>query len=343
MWEMSREYEEDLERIGSADFIPWEKLRGKTVFITGATGLIGFNLVNGLLYANRKKALGMNILALVRDEARAKERFAAVVRAKEPIQWIVGTVEELPEVAQSVDYIIHCAGQTASRAFVKRPVETIRTSVLGTLQTLELARRKHAAGFVYASSMEVYGHPPKGHKVSETDVCGLSPLAVRNSYPVSKLQCESLCCAYASECGVPAMIARLAQTFGPGVHPDDNRIFAEFGHCIQGKQDIVLRTKGETERSYLYTADAVTALLTILLKGQPGKAYNAADENTYCSIAEMAQKVAAANHIRVRFELRKEDECGYPEPVYMNLDTSSLRMLGWEIKKTIQWKGCFAV
>ncbi len=333
MWEMSREYEEDLMRICSADFIPWEKLRSKTVFITGATGLIGFNLVNGLLYANRKKTLGMSILALVRDEARAKERFAAVVHAKEPIQWIVGTVEELPAVAQSVDYIIHCAGQTASKAFVQRPVETIRTSILGTLQTLELARRKHVAGFVYASSMEVYGHPPKGHKVLETDVCGLSPLAVRNSYPVSKLQCESLCCAYASEYGIPVVIARLAQTFGPGVHPDDNRIFAEFGHCIQEKQDIVLRTKGETERSYLYAADAVTALLTILLKGQPGKAYNVADENTYCSIAEMAQKVAVSNNIGVRFELDKENECGYPEPVYMDLDITQLRELGWLTKK----------
>ena len=69
------------------------------------------------------------------------------------------------------------------------------------------------------------------------------------------------------------------------------------------------------------------------MKGQPGKAYNVADENTYCSIAEMAQKVAVSNNIGVRFELDKENECGYPEPVYMDLDITQLRELGWLTKK----------
>ena len=177
--------------------------------------------------------------------------------------------------------------------------------------------------------MEVYGHPPRGRKVAETDACNLVPLEIRNSYPISKMQCESLCCAYAGEYGVPVMIARLAQTFGPDFHPDDTRIFAQFARCIRDKRDIVLHTKGETERSYLYAADAVTALLTILLKGEPGQICNVADEHTYCSIAEMAQRLASANGIRVQFDLLDADGLGYPRPVYMDLDTALLRSLGW--------------
>lgn len=324
--------ENDFASIGAAEFIPWEKLRQTTVLITGATGLIGYTLTGALLYADRKYRLGMTVLALVRDESRARERFGEFLAYGGSLRFVEGTVEELPKIPGPVDYILHGASQTASAAFVRQPVETIRTSVLGTMRLLELAREKHTKGVVYLSSMEVYGHPQRGHKVDEADACTLLPLQVRSSYPVSKAQCENLCCAYASEYGVPAMIVRLTQTFGPGGHPEDTRIFAEIANCVRKRQDIVLHTRCDTERSYLYTVDAATAILTVLLKGRPGEAYNAADERTYCSLADIAQKAAAASGITVRFELEDEKKHGYPKPVYMDLDTGRLRGLGWYVK-----------
>lgn len=320
---------DDLERICSAEYIPWDKLRGKRILVTGATGLIGYTLVNALAYANREKRLGMRIAALVRDKERAMERFAGI-RDDPAVEWLVGSVEDMPPIDSSVGYIIHGASQTASRAFVRQPVETIQTALKGTWNLLDLAKEKQAAGFVYLSSMEVYGRPEKGHKVTEDEIGALSPLDVRNSYPISKQQCEAMCRAYAAEYGVPAMIVRLAQTFGPGVHYNDGRIFAEFGRCVREKRDIVLKTKGETERSYLYTADAASAILTVLLKGQPGTAYNAANEETYCSIADMARRVAAMGGVQVKFDLQDEKENGYLPPLYMDLDVSRLRALGWE-------------
>lgn len=325
---------EDLERICSVEYIPWDMFRNKMVLVTGATGLIGYTLVNALVYANRGKKLRLKITALVRDEKLAKERF---VEVRNDVKWLVGSVEDMPPVGGPVDYIIHGASQTASRAFVQRPVETIQTALKGAWNLLELAKEKRSSGFAYLSSMEVYGRPEKGHKVTENEIGGLSPLDVRNSYPISKQQCESLCCAYAAEYGVPAVIVRLTQTFGPGVHYNDGRIFAEFSCCVREKRDIVLKTKGETERSYLYTADAATAILTVLLKGQPGTAYNAANEETYCSIAEMARRMAAMGGIQVKFDLQDEKKNGYPPPLYMDLDTSRLRTLGW--KPSIQAGG----
>lgn len=336
MWLETPVFKEDMEKICAAAFIPWQKLCGKTIFITGATGLVGSTVTNALLYANRKKKLDLKVLALVRDEECARQRFAQQSHNANDLAFIVGSVEELPEVKQPVDYIIHGASQTASQAFVQQPVETIRTAVHGTENILEMAKRKKIKGMTYLSSMEVYGYPSKGHKVTENEIGALSPLNVRNSYPISKQQCEALCCAYARQYGIPAMIVRLTQTFGPGVHYNDTRIFAEFGRCVKEKRDIVLKTKGETERSYLYTADAATAILTILLKGAPGAAYNAADESTYCSIAEMAQKVAQQGGIKVQFDLQEKEKCGYPETLYMDLDTTLLKTLGWTPGAKIQ-------
>ncbi len=323
-------FQQDMQNICSVDFIDWNRLSHKTILVTGATGLIGSTIVHALLYANQKRGLNLTVLALVRDRRKASVRFSEYEQDSS-LQLLVGTVEELPAIDGRVDYIIHGASQTASKAFIQQPVETILTAVQGTLNILELAKSKKSEGMVYLSSMEAYGHPQKGHKVTETDAGALSPLDVRNSYPISKQQCEALCCAYASEYGVPAVVARLTQTFGPGVDYDDNRIFAYFGRCVLEKQDIVLKTKGETERSYLYTADAVTAVLTILLGGEPGSAYNLADESTYCSIAEMAEMLAETAGIRVRFDIQDAAANGYLSTLYMNLDTARLRALGWSV------------
>ena len=273
---------EDIESVLAAEFIPWKKLQDATILITGATGLIGTSFIKALDYANTVKKLNIKVLALVRNETKAAERFADII-PHGMVRFIVGNVESLPAVEEKIDYILHAASQTASKEFVQHAVETIETSVLGTFNLLKLAKENQCKGFVYLSSMEVYGYPEKGHKVMEDESCALAPLDIRNSYPVGKVMSEAMCCAYAQEYNVPAMICRLTQTFGPGVHYNDNRIFAYFGRCVKEKKNIVLKTKGETERCYLYTADAVTAILTVMLKGEPGQAYNVADESTYCS------------------------------------------------------------
>ena len=322
-------FAEDMKKICASDFVPWDDLRGSTILVTGATGLIGYTLVSALVYTDQVRDLGLTVLALVRDEQRAQQRFADALADSSCLRLIKGTVEDLPGINCPVQYIIHGAGQTSSKAFIQQPVETIYTALHGTENILKFAREKKIRGMVYLSSMEVYGHPKKGHKVSESEIGMLSSSDIRNSYPISKLQCENLCNAYAEEYSIPVMTIRLTQTFGPGVKYNDERVFAEFGRCVREKRDIVLKTKGETERSYLYTADAATAILTVLLKGRPGQAYNAADESTYSSIAEMAKKVAEMGGIHVQYDIKNNKESGFADTLYMDLDTAMLKRTGW--------------
>lgn len=326
-------FQEDVKHINAVDFIPWEKFRDKTLFITGATGLIGSTVINALNYVNDQRGLNLTILALVRDLQRAEEKFDAILESG-MLKLLKGSVEDLDENfikhMPSVDFVIHGASQTASKEFVDHAVETIKTTLIGTMNTLELAKVKAAEGYVYLSSMEMYGYPRKGHRVTEDEAGAMTPLECRNSYPISKLMSESMCCAYASEYHVPAKIVRLTQTFGPGFDYNDSRIFAYFIRCAIEKKNIVLKTKGETERCYLYTADAATAILTILLQGQAGQAYNAANEETYCSIIDMAERVALGAGIEVHTELQEHKKNGYLDTLCMKLNTDLLKALGWK-------------
>lgn len=301
----------------------YEELKSCKVLITGATGLIGQAIVKRLLN------FGVEVIAVVRSMEKANNIFGN----DEKLSYIVSDVTEMDVKEYDVDYIIHAASNTSSKAFINDPVGVINTAIEGTKRTLEIARLSNVEGYVYLSSMEVYGTPTTDEKIDEMHSTDLNTMAPRSAYPESKRMCESLCTSYASQYGVPAKVTRLTQTFGPGVQYNDGRVFAEFARCALEGRDIVLHTKGETKRSYLYTEDAVDAILTVLLRGSTREAYNAANEKAYCSIYEMAELVAkecAGGRIKVVVEESDITSFGYAPTLHMNLDTSKLRKLGWE-------------
>ena len=339
MWIETPVFQEDLEFITQADCIPWERLRGKSCLITGATGLIGYTVTSALLYAGWKKQLDLTVVALVRNVEKAKQKFAAQLSQGLPLRFVQGDVEHLSQLNEPVDYVIHGASPTASKYFVEHPVETIQTAVIGTMNLLRLAKEKQCQGFVYLSSMEVYGSVEEETPLHEDDLRYLNPLAVRSCYPESKRLCEALCAANASEYDLRAMSVRLAQTFGPGVDVNDNRAFAEFMRCARQGRDIVLQTPGDSKQSYIYTMDAASAILTVLLNGEKGQAYNAVNSETYCSIAEMAKLVAdhfsAEQPVKVKIAASEDSMKKYPPKRCWNLSADALNSLGWKYTKDL--------
>lgn len=329
---MDQTFQEDLELIAKTD-LPWEKLRGARVLVTGATGLVGKAFVLALLAANRILDTKITILALVRSRERGEQVFGGAV-SRPRLRLVIGDVLEPINVEGRVDYVIHLASQTASKEFVTHPVETIETSICGTKNVLELARAKKCKSVVYVSSMEMYGDPGERPERIREDMYGyIDPLSVRSCYPEGKRMCECLCACYCSEYGIPVKIARLAQTFGAGVSKNENRVFAQFARSAIEKKDIVLHTAGQSYGNYCYTADVVTGLLTILLKGENGGAYNVVSEAATMRIAEMAQLVAekiAGGEIKIVFDIPKSNTTyGYAPDVVLRLSGEKLRELGW--------------
>lgn len=312
--------------------LPLDELNGKSVFVTGATGLIGSQIIKYLLCLNRVKQMNIKVLAFARSEDKARKVFP-YLDENDALELVLGDINQTICYDGEVDYIIHGASATSSKYFVSHPVETIKTAIDGTTNILEFAKAKEVSGFVYLSSLEVYGTPDASKEtISESDYGYIEPLSVRSSYSEGKRMVECLCVSYAEEYGVPVKIARLSQTFGAGVEYNDGRVFAEFARCaIEGK-DIVLHTEGRTVRTYCYTTDAVTALLTILTKGEVGEAYNVTNKDTDISIFEMAKLVAGLSEhgIEVKKDIPEDlASFGYNPEMVIRLDSSKLEELGW--------------
>ncbi|MCD7826542.1 MAG: NAD-dependent epimerase/dehydratase family protein [Clostridiaceae bacterium] len=324
---------QDLEEL-AADGFPTEQMKGCTVLVTGATGLIGSQAVKALACCNRLRDTGIEILASVRSEEKAKKVFGNLLDRGD-VKLVLGDISEPIQYSGRVDYIIHGASPTSSRFFVNNPVETILIAINGTKNVLEFAKRKEIKGMVYLSSLEVYGTPDENAGLIAEDYYGyIDPLQIRSSYSEGKRINECLCASYAAEYQVPVKIARLSQTFGAGVEYQDGRVFAEFMRCAMEKKDIVLHTAGKTVRSYCYTKDAVSALFYIMLKGNVGEAYNVTNRDTRISICDMAQLVCDTfpeAGISVTFDMPEDvSSFGYNPEMIVALDNTKLCALGWQ-------------
>lgn len=310
------------------DWLDLEQLRGSDILVTGGTGLIGFNVLQEL--AALRHEYDLRLHALVRNESRARERFAAFL---DRVNLVQGDVCREIQLDSKVDYIIHGASVTSSRSFVEHPVETIMTSVLGTRNLLELARAKNVKSMVYLSSMEIYGTATEQKVLTENMVGYLDPMQLRSSYPQSKRTCESMCLAYSHEYGVPVKTIRLCQTFGPGIPATDRRVIVEFINTALAGETIRIKASGDSSRMYLYTSDAVTGIMTILLKGENGLAYNLANRESYCSIRELAhtvQEIFGSCRPVLTNTGTEEERRAYPPDSYLYLDTTRVEALGWK-------------
>lgn len=320
---MNEILKDDLKYIKEYD-LPYELLKGKTVLVTGATGLIGVSLVRSLLYMGDIK-----VLAFVRNESKAK----SIYEQNSNLEIVIGDIINPIDIIETVDYIFHCASVTTSKIMVEQPVETLMTSIEGTKHILNLAKEKRCKSVVYISSMEVYGaFDNLDHEVTEDDLGYIDPLKVRSNYPEAKRLCENMCVAYLKEYGVPVKIARLAQTFGAGILPNENRVFAQFAKSVIHGENIILHTKGLSEGNYCYTRDCMTGLLTILLKGKDGEAYNVSNPNSHTTIVDMAKMVAhkiAKGNIEVLFDIPDTNTFGYAADTKMKLSSNKLQKLGW--------------
>lgn len=324
-------YKQDILHIFEED-LPWDKLSGANILVTGATGLIGGCLVETLMSNPNKDYL---VYASGRNEERAKRRFGDFFDDKS-FHFVKYDVMEPLNSGVRFDYIIHAASNASPNFFVQKPVEVIKSNIYGVTNLMEYGQRHGMKRFLYVSSGEIYGEGDG--RVFKEDYSGYVNCATsRACYPSSKRAAETLCVSYASEYGTDVVIARPCHVYGPYFTEQDNRVYAQFIRNILCGGDIIMKSKGEQYRSWCYVVDCVSALLHILLKGESGEAYNIADESSNVSIRELADVVARIGDRQVTIDMPSDHEKKGYNPVKKSVySTLKLSALNWKAKTNLE-------
>lgn len=317
-------YKEDILHIYNQD-LPWEKLSGANVLVTGATGLIGSCLVEALMYNPKRD---YNVYASGRNEERAHLRFKSFENDK-CFHFIKHDVVQPIDCDIKFDYIIHTASNASPNFFSKYPVEIVKTVVCGVDNLLSYGLNHGLKRFVYVSTGEVYGEGD-GRVLTEEYSGYVNCIHPRSSYPSAKRAAEALCVAYATEYGADVVIARPCHIYGPNYTENDNRVYAQFIRNILQNEDIVMKSTGEQFRSYCYVVDCVSALLYLLLKGENCQAYNIANPESNISIKQLAETIAAIGNKKVVIEIPDAiEKRGYNLVTKSVFSVDKLMNLGW--------------
>ena len=323
--------DEDIERIIAED-LPWSELAGKTVLVTGASGMIPSYVVYTMLGLNDTLHLGIQILALVRNESKARKIFGAILE-RDDIRLIAQDVTLPLTVAGPVDYIFHDASAARPSEHKAAPTATIRANLVGTFNLLDLAVEKNANAFVLMSSSEVYGKVDDTLSgITESDYGYLDCLNPRSCYSEGKRAAETICASFAAQYGIDCKTPRFAHVYGPGMGLTDGRVQADFAANVYHNEDIVMKSDGSSQRAYTYVSDAVSGIFYILFKGND-MAYNVADSGNVISIRQLAEAFIASRPDKQLKLVKKIDNknAGMFNPAkFIGLDNSKLTALGWK-------------
>lgn len=333
-------YQQDLDNILASNNL--EPLRGKKLLLTGSTGLIGTQFIDALIHWNRKGG-DVKIIAASRNKEKFIESFGDY-KLSDQLFFIEQDAQKPFPDKLNVDYVIPLASNTHPVAYSKYPVETMFINLKGSEYALELAKRCNAT-VLYPSTVEVYGNAHGNDFFTEDYTGNLNLSNSRACYSESKRSSEALCQSYIAEYGVKVKIARLSRVFGPTVKASDTKASSQFIQKAIKGENIVLKSEGNQFFSYIYVADAVSALLYIMLHGENGEAYNVSNESCNVHLKDFAQTCANIAGTKVIFDLPSETERkGYSVATTAILDNTKLKAMGWKpiysfadaVKRTIE-------
>lgn len=311
--------------------IDFNFLKNKTIMITGASGFLGSLLTSLFLYANDTNKSNIKVLALSRHQEL--EYWFCDFENSDNIVHLKQDVSVPFETSEHVDYIIHTANPTQSRFLKEQPIDTLDIITNSIKNILEIAKA-NGAYVVNFSSMEAYGDFGGNRTVyaDETMQGNLDLETMRNSYPISKRTAEFICNFYSQTQNVNVSSIRLAQTIGAGVKYEENKVYMMFLKCCRENKDIHLLSSGKSVSSKIYSADAITAVLT-LMKHQANGIFNVANESATLSVKDMAKVAMRAlqnSKIKLFIENNQEKSSIFLKDVKFKLNTAKLQALGWQ-------------
>ena len=219
--------------------LPWERLYGCNILVTGATGLIGSSFVD-VLMSNPNR--DYQVYALGRNKQRAQSRFFQF-KDDPTFHFLCGDVTQPLATDESFHFIIHAASNGSPNFFANSPVEVMKSNLFGVSNLIEYGLIHCMKRFLYVSTGEVYG-VNEAAVFDESSYGYVDILDTRSCYPSSKRAAETLAMCYAAEYDADVVVARPCHTYGPHYTESDNRVYAQFIRNVVNGDDIVMKIPG---------------------------------------------------------------------------------------------------
>src|SRR5688572_21305925 len=305
----------------------------RRLLVTGGAGFIGSNFVRRLLHDRSD----VEVTVLDKLSYAGNRHNLADVDGDPRYRFVLGDIAEPADVeplAAEADAIVNFAAESHVDRSIESPDAFIRTDVYGTFVLLEAARRHGHERYLQVSTDEVYGDVASGSS-TETD-----PVRPRSPYAASKASGDLLVLAYHATYGLPAVISRASNNFGPFQYPE--KVIPLFVTNAIDDQPLPLYGDGRQVRDWLFVDDHCDALRLLLELGEPGQIYNvgAGTETTNLELTRAILDLLGKPTSLVR---KVADRPGHDRRY--SVDSTKLRALGWSpahdfataVAATVEW------
>ena len=312
----------------------------KRILITGATGLIGNNLVHKLMKFN-----DIHVVAVSRSKKKLQKCFS--IYHDDPKFSFIPHDVSLPFnfLTDPVDYIFHAASPQENKVICESPVDVINANIFGTVNCIDILRKQELnqevkGRLILFSSVTIYGNNTNKNLVVKESDNSVTDLIESNGAPYSqsKRMSEVISIAYARQYGIDVVISRLSTVYGDTTIKTDTAFFEFINKAVLGK-DIQIRNSTLPRRDNIYLDDAISGLLTIALKGNTSEAYNVSSNGeleNFLAVDEIASIIAdkvnkLPSNSRPINVIYSDFFKGKRKPGVI-LDNSKLKELGWVLK-----------
>ena len=290
----------------------------KSILVAGGAGFLGSFLCEQLIQQ------GHDVLAMDNLFTGDKRNIAHLLDNRN-FEFIRHDVVE--PILLEVDWIFNLACPASPVHYQYNPVKTIKTSILGAINMLGLAKRVKAR-ILQASTSEIYGNP-EVHPQTEDYWGSVNPTGPRSCYDEGKRVAETLMSEYRRQNGVDTRIIRIFNTYGPRMHPEDGRVVSNFIVAALRSEPLVLYGDGQQTRSFCYVSDLIEGILRMMQQENCPGPINLGNPGEF-TIRELAEQVLELTNSRsqITYQPAREDDPGRRRP---NIQLAK-EQLDWEPK-----------
>ena len=302
------------------------------IVVTGGAGFIGTHLIEKLVMRGDNVIVIDNLLTGSKENVSNFEKY-------ENYSFINLDVQNYIKIEGDVDYVLHLASAASPKAYTDNPINTLKAGSIGTINTLGLAKAKHAK-YLLTSTSEVYGDPEISPQ-PETYWGRVNPNGVRSMYDEAKRFAEAAVSSYNRIYNIDSRIVRLFNTYGPKMKINDGRVVTNFIVQALNGEDITIYGKGNQTRSFCYVSDTVAGIIKAM-DSESNEVFNIGNPNEI-TILQLAETIIQLTESKsgVKYQELPDDD-----PTQRKPDIGkAINILDWKpdigleegLSKTIGW------